>query len=63
MGALATRRVHLLARLAFVWAVLIVARLVQLQIVQHAEYQRQAFQQQQEVLELAAPRGIITDRW
>lgn len=62
MGTLATRRVHLLARLAFVWAVLIALRLVQLQIVQHGEYQRQALQQQQEVLELQAPRGIIFDR-
>src|SRR6266853_2221405 len=63
MGTLATRRVHLLARLAFVWAALIVARLIQLQVVQHTEYQRQALQQQQQVVELAAPRGIIFDRW
>jgi len=44
---LATRRVHLLARLAFVWVALIVARLVQLQIVQHNEYKKLAVQQQE----------------
>jgi hypothetical protein len=33
MDPLATRRVYVLVRLAFVWALLIVARLVQLQIV------------------------------
>lgn len=63
MGALATRRVQLLARLAFVWAMLIVARLIQLQVVQHSEYVHEALQQQQQVVELQAPRGIIFDRW
>jgi cell division protein FtsI (penicillin-binding protein 3) len=54
--------VHLLARLAFVWVALIVARLVQLQIIQHAEYKKLAQQQQEKTLELAAPRGMILDR-
>jgi cell division protein FtsI (penicillin-binding protein 3) len=62
MNTLATRRVHLLARLAFVWAALIVARLIQLQIVQHAEYKKIAQQQQEKTLELQAPRGTIVDR-
>jgi len=63
MSELATRRVRMLARLAFVWALLIVMRLVQLQVVQHSEYRREALQQQQQVVELDGPRGIIFDRW
>jgi cell division protein FtsI (penicillin-binding protein 3) len=62
MNTLATRRVHLLARLAFVWVALIVARLVQIQIVQHNEYKKLAAQQQEKTLELQAPRGTIVDR-
>ena len=63
MGTLDTRRVHWLARLAFVWALLIVLRLIQLQIVQHAAYQKLAMQQQQQTVELQAPRGAILDRF
>jgi cell division protein FtsI (penicillin-binding protein 3) len=62
MNTLATRRVHLLARLAFVWVALIVMRLVQLQMVQHAEYKKFAAHQQESTLELQAPRGVIVDR-
>lgn len=62
MSVLATRRLHLLARFGFVWAVLIVCRLIQLQVVQHAEFRRAALQQQQRVIELPAPRGNIVDR-
>ncbi len=62
MNTLATRRVHLLARLAFVWVALIVARLIQLQIVQHNEYKKLAVHQQEKTLELQAPRGTIVDR-
>ena len=46
MNTLATRRVHLLARLAFVWVALIVARLFELQVIQHGEYKKLAAQQQ-----------------
>jgi cell division protein FtsI (penicillin-binding protein 3) len=62
MDTLATRRVYVLARLAFAWAVLIVGRLIWLQIVQHGEYQRLAQQQQEKIVELQAPRGAIVDR-
>ncbi len=62
MDTLATKRVHMLARLAFVWAVLIAARLVQLQIIQHSEYKRLADQQQQRRVEVPAQRGMILDR-
>src|ERR1700694_1862170 len=62
MDTLATRRVYVLARLAFAWAVLIVGRLIWLQIVQHSEYQRLAQQQQEKIVELQAARGAILDR-
>jgi cell division protein FtsI (penicillin-binding protein 3) len=62
MNPLATRRVHLLARLAFVWVALIVARLFQLQIIQHTEYKKLAAHQQEKTLEIDAPRGTIVDR-
>jgi len=51
-----------LAKLAFAWAAVIVARLVYIQIVHHAEYQKLAQQQQQQMVELQAPRGMILDR-
>ena len=57
-----TRRVHLLARLGFIWAALIAARLLQLQIVQHAKYQALARDQQEKTVEVRAPRGAILDR-
>ena len=62
MNTQATRRVHLLVRLAFVWAALIVGRLIQLQVVQHDEYKKLAAQQQEKRLEIQAPRGMIVDR-
>src|SRR6202049_613880 len=63
MNTLAIRRVHLLARLAFVWVALIAGRLIQLQIVQHAEYRKLGQQQQEKTWELQAPRVPIVDRW
>ncbi len=62
MDTLATKRVHLLARLAFIWTALIVGRLIQLQIVQHGEYKKLAQRQQERVIEVRAPRGMILDR-
>lgn len=44
------------------WAALIAARLIQLQVVQHGDYKRLALQQQQRVVEVRAPRGAILDR-
>ena len=63
MDTLATKRVHVLARLAFAWALLIVLRLIQLQVVQHNDYHRLAESQRDRVVELQAPRGAILDRW
>src|SRR5271170_8135713 len=57
-----TRRVHLLARLGLIWAALIAARLLQLQIVQHPKYRALARDQQEKTVEVRAPRGAILDR-
>jgi cell division protein FtsI (penicillin-binding protein 3) len=63
MDPLATKRVHVLARVAFLWAALIAGRLIQLQVIQHAHYAQLAHQQQQRVEEIKAPRGAILDRY
>jgi cell division protein FtsI (penicillin-binding protein 3) len=63
MDPLATRRVHVLVRVAFVWAALIAARLIQLQVVQHGQYTQLARDQQQKLEEIKAPRGAILDRY
>ncbi|HYO80375.1 MAG TPA: hypothetical protein VES20_03170, partial [Bryobacteraceae bacterium] len=59
---LALNRLRIFARIIFVWAVVIVLRLIQLQVVDHSHYQRLAENQQQRTLELPARRGTITDR-
>jgi cell division protein FtsI/penicillin-binding protein 2 len=63
MDPLATKRVHVLVRVAFLWAALIVARLIQLQVVQHPQFAELAREQQQRVEEIKAPRGAILDRY
>ena len=62
MDILATKRLHILARVALLWALLILARLVQLQVIQHGKYRTLAQQQQQRLVEVRAPRGTILDR-
>ena len=62
MGIQDTQRVHLLARIGFLWAALIVLRLLQLQIVQHDKYLTLAQQQQEKIVEVRAPRGTVLDR-
>lgn len=54
-------RVRLLARLGFVWAALIAARLVQLQIVNHERFAAEAATQQTREVEVELPRGMILD--
>ncbi|HTB16921.1 MAG TPA: penicillin-binding protein [Bryobacteraceae bacterium] len=49
--------------MAFIWAVLIVARLIQLQVFQHPKFAEMAREQQQRVEEIKAPRGAILDRY
>jgi cell division protein FtsI (penicillin-binding protein 3) len=63
MDPLATKRVHVLVRVAFVWAALIAARLIQLQVIQHPKYAELAREQQQKTEEIKAPRGAILDRY
>ena len=63
MDPLAKKRVYLLCRLAFVWAALIVLRLIQLQVAQHSQYQKLAIHQQERYIEIKAPRGAILDRY
>ncbi len=63
MNPLATKRVHVLVRVAFIWAALIAARLIQLQVIQHPKFAEMAREQQQRVDEIKAPRGAILDRY
>lgn len=58
----ASRRVRWLARLAFVWAALITARLIYLQVIAHADYREAALGQQRRLREVLTPRGTIFDR-
>src|SRR6202171_4704749 len=55
-------RVIWLARIALIWAILILGRLFQLQILHHDDFLRQALQQQEKLVEIPAPRGAILDR-
>src|SRR6202167_148379 len=63
MDPLATRRVHMLVRVAFVWAALIAARSIQVQVFEHSQYAQLARDQQQKLEEIKAPRGAILDRY
>src|ERR1700735_2829937 len=63
MDPLATKRVHVLVRVAFVWAALILARLIQLQVIQHPKFAEMAREQQQKMEEIKAARGSILDRY
>jgi len=56
------RRLRIVARLAFLWAVIVLARLVQLQILRHEEWRHLAQAQQEKTVEIRAPRGNILDR-
>ena len=63
MDPLVTKRVHVLVRVAFVWAALIAVRLIQLQVIQHPKFAEMARDQQERVEEIKAPRGAILDRY
>ncbi|MDP8980282.1 MAG: transpeptidase family protein [Acidobacteriota bacterium] len=56
------KRVIWVARIALIWAILILGRLFQLQILRHDDFLRQALQQQEKLVEIQAPRGTILDR-
>ncbi|MCL5744207.1 MAG: transpeptidase family protein [Acidobacteria bacterium] len=51
-----------LAALSLLWAILIVIRLVQLQVVSHEAYREQAERQQHRVVQVKPTRGAIFDR-
>jgi cell division protein FtsI (penicillin-binding protein 3) len=59
---LTLKRLRIFARVCFCWALIIVARLIQLQVIDHDEYRRLALQQQERNVEIRAPRGTILDR-
>ncbi len=61
-GAHPTTRLIALAAVAFLWAVVVLCRLVYLQVVAHKTYQELAEHQQQRTLRVEAPRGAIFDR-
>jgi cell division protein FtsI (penicillin-binding protein 3) len=56
------RRLAILAALFLFWGAAILAKLLSLQVVHHAEYARLARSRQELDLELPAPRGTIYDR-
>ncbi len=57
-----TRRLTWLAGGVLVWAGLIFAKIVSLQVIHHKDYARAARQQQELKVEIPAPRGPIFDR-
>lgn len=61
-SARSDKRVIWIGRLVFLWAAVIVAQLIRLQIIQYDEYRRIADRQQIHVLTEAPDRGSITDR-
>jgi cell division protein FtsI (penicillin-binding protein 3) len=58
----ADRRLQYFAGIVLLWGVAILFRLFSLQVVHHADYVRAAHRQQEETVEIAAPRGSIFDR-
>jgi cell division protein FtsI (penicillin-binding protein 3) len=62
MDTASRKRVIWLARIALIWAILILGRLFQLQILHHDDFLRQAQSQQEKLVEIQAPRGAILDR-
>ena len=57
-----TKRARMLARWAFVWAAIIVARLFFLQVISHKDLKQQAERQQQLEEKVLPPRAAILDR-
>lgn len=62
MELYSTTRVKWLARIFLFWAILIVGRLIQLQVLQHDDYKKLALQQQERMIDISAPRGALLDR-
>ena len=55
-------RVIVLGAIAFLWLGVVLARLVELQVVRHGELAQRAQRQQQRTLEVTPKRGVIYDR-
>ena len=60
--SLAVKRLRIFARVCFVWGLILVLRLVDLQIFGHEKYRKFADSQQIRNVEVQAPRGAIYDR-
>ncbi|MDP9170077.1 MAG: hypothetical protein M3N54_05640, partial [Acidobacteriota bacterium] len=58
----AVNRLTVLAAVLFLWGVLIFAKLISLQVLQHAKYSAIARSQQEQKVPIPAPRGNILDR-
>ena len=56
------KRVRLVARFAFIWAAIIVFRLFYLQVVHHDAFRQMADRQQERLVRIQPPRGVIFDR-
>lgn len=61
-GAHPDNRLIGLAAVGFLWAVVVLCRLVHFQVVSHTFYKDQAERQQQRTVRVEAPRGTIFDR-
>ncbi|QOY91620.1 penicillin-binding protein [Paludibaculum fermentans] len=62
VGDRASKRVILVGRIVFIWAVFIVGRLGYLQVLKHDEFVRAAKAQHQHRIQIPADRGEILDR-
>ena len=60
--SLAVKRLRVFARICFVWGVILVLRLVDLQIFDHEKYRKYADSQHIRKVEVQAARGAIYDR-
>ena len=58
----AVKRLTWFAGVILLWGAFIFVKLIYLQVVRHADYVRMAHQQQEEDMDIAAPRGSIYDR-
>jgi cell division protein FtsI (penicillin-binding protein 3) len=58
----AEKRLYLLGGVLVLWALVICARLVNLQVVHYGDFEQRAQRQQQRTIEVSARRGIIFDR-
>jgi cell division protein FtsI (penicillin-binding protein 3) len=59
---MAERRLAILAGIIFLWGTAIFGKLISLQVIHHAAYQKLARSRQELAVEIPAPRGTIFDR-